>query len=106
MQRTLANWFTQRDREDALMYKKMEGPLVITSTLHPCSECGAEKKNLQGLREHMRHCAAAQLAEEQKREEWRRQATARVQAAPASSESGEESDAETACAHASCACAR
>jgi len=94
-QRTLANWFMQRSSEDALVYRKLDGPLVIASTLHPCPECGAEKKNLNGLREHMRHCAAVQIAQERQSEKQRRLAAARVQAAPAESEEDVESDAES-----------
>ena len=46
---------------------KLQGPLAISLTSLVCPDCGSEKKNMNGLHEHMRHCRASQARLEQER---------------------------------------
>ena len=66
-QLTMANWVFVKDSEDSLMMTKLQGPLAISLTSLVCPDCGSEKKNMNGLHEHMRHCRASQARLEQER---------------------------------------
>jgi len=103
-QRTLANWLLMRPSEDSLVFKKLDGPLLIASTLRPCPGCGSEKKDMNGLREHMRHCEAVKVQEKQRLEAARALEAARSPRSPdrdsEMSEESEESDAESHEGHA------
>jgi len=94
LQTTLAGFVVLVDSNNPSKMTPLAGPKTIEAVLRECPECLRNFKSVEGLNEHMRHCAAAQVAQERQREERRRQAAARVQVAPASPESGEESDAE------------
>ena len=99
VQKTLAGFVFLMDEKNPTILKPLAGPRVIESTSLKCSSCEKELKNIQGVTEHMRHCARAQEDEQRQREQQRALALARVGKGREQEDNSAESDADSRDGH-------